>query len=294
MAGSEEEIYSIMFSSLKHPVRRKILRMLNDKPMTFKEMTELLGVSSSHLTYHLESLGELVFKMEDNKYKLSAFGLATVSAMKGVEEAPTEVEAKRRLKLPLKWKAVVGALLVAVLVLAAFSALQYSTLNQLSASQDSLSSENQQLLSWGIGTNKAANLLGDVAQIDTAKYKVTLLSNTLQYRTDFSVTEEVAKYSLTSSQSNLDVDLRFRANHFSRYQLTTIESSPIYSASQPNDVLQIAKGTLDRYKTYSGDAYLDEMSSLIGQRPACFYPVCAAYKRQLRGACTLLVYCSKP
>jgi hypothetical protein len=27
MPGSEEEIYSIMFTSLKHPVRRKILRM---------------------------------------------------------------------------------------------------------------------------------------------------------------------------------------------------------------------------------------------------------------------------
>jgi len=88
MAGSEEEIYSIMFTSLKHPVRRKILRMLADKPLTFMEMVDNLGVSSSHLTYHLESLGELIFKMEDSRYKLSAFGLATVSAMKGVEEAP--------------------------------------------------------------------------------------------------------------------------------------------------------------------------------------------------------------
>ena len=31
----EDEIYSTMFSSLKHPVRRKILRMLGNKPMTF-------------------------------------------------------------------------------------------------------------------------------------------------------------------------------------------------------------------------------------------------------------------
>jgi hypothetical protein len=62
MAASEEEIYSIMFTSLKHPVRRKILRMLNDKPLTFMEMVDNLGVSSSHLTYHLESLGELILK----------------------------------------------------------------------------------------------------------------------------------------------------------------------------------------------------------------------------------------
>jgi len=58
MASSEDEIYSIMFTSLKHPVRRKILRMLSNKPMTFMEMVENLGVSTSHLTYHLENLGE--------------------------------------------------------------------------------------------------------------------------------------------------------------------------------------------------------------------------------------------
>ena len=73
MAGSEDEIYSIMFTSLKHPVRRKILRMLGEKPMTFMEMVEELGVSTSHLTYHLESLGELVSKVDNGTYKLSYF-----------------------------------------------------------------------------------------------------------------------------------------------------------------------------------------------------------------------------
>ena len=107
MAVSEDEIYSIMFTSLKHPVRRKILRMLANKPMTFMEMVENLGVSTSHLTYHLESLGELVSKLDNGQYKLSTFGLATVSAMNGVEEAP-QTETKRRIKLNLKWKAIFG------------------------------------------------------------------------------------------------------------------------------------------------------------------------------------------
>ena len=262
MAGSEEEIYSIMFTSLKHPVRRKILRMLADKPMTFMEMVEHLGVSTSHLTYHLESLGELVSKMENGQYKLSTFGLATVSAMKGVEEVP-EIESKHRLKLPFKWKAVFAVLLVAVLLLAGMSALQYATLNQLSSNQDLLVAENQQLLSWGIGTSKVVSVLRDVAQIDVTKYKITLLSNTMEYRSDFGVAEEVLKYSLTSSQSNLDANFRFRDNHLSRYQLNLIESSPIYTQTQPNDILEIAKGTLNRYKAYSGDAYLEEMSSLL-------------------------------
>jgi DNA-binding transcriptional ArsR family regulator len=73
MPDSNEEIYSIMFSSLKHPARRKILRMLSERSMTFSQLLEELGVSSSHLTYHLENLGELVTKTENGKYKLSTF-----------------------------------------------------------------------------------------------------------------------------------------------------------------------------------------------------------------------------
>ena len=65
MSGSEEEIYSIMFSSLKHPARRKILRMLAEESMTVSQLLEELGISSSHLTYHLENLGELVSKEEN-------------------------------------------------------------------------------------------------------------------------------------------------------------------------------------------------------------------------------------
>ncbi len=261
MGSSEEEIYSTMFSSLKHPVRRKILRMLANKPMTFMEMVDLLGVSSSHLTYHLECLGELIFKMENNNYKLSSFGIATISAMKGVEDP--ETEPKRHLKLSFKWRAVFAALLVVIIVLTAFSTLQYVSLNQFMQRQSSLMAENQQLLSWGIGTDKVADLLDNVAKIDTTQYKIALLSNTLEFRQDFGVAEEILKYSLTSSQSNIDVDLRFRANHLSRYQLTQIESNPIYQQTQPSDILQIAKGTLDRYHSYSGDSYLEEMSNLL-------------------------------
>ena len=153
MAGSrEDEIYSVMFTSLKHPVRRKIFRMLGNKPMTFMEMVEELGVSTPHLTYHLESLGELVSKLDNGQYKLSAFGLATVNAMKGVEEVH-ESEPKHRV-LTLKWQAIIGALLIAVLVLAGMSAFQFNTINQTSNLQKETSTENQQLLSWGLGPTR--------------------------------------------------------------------------------------------------------------------------------------------
>ena len=78
MSDSGEETYSTMFTSLKHPARRKILRMLAEKPKNFSRILEELGISSSHLTYHLENLGELVTKMDDVKYRLSTFGKAAV------------------------------------------------------------------------------------------------------------------------------------------------------------------------------------------------------------------------
>ena len=103
MPNSEEETYSIMFSSLKHPARRKILRMLADKPKNFSRILEEIGISSSHLTYHLENLGELVTKMDDGKYRLSTFGEAAVMTMKGVEEVPGTIN-NNSLALSLKWK----------------------------------------------------------------------------------------------------------------------------------------------------------------------------------------------
>jgi len=260
MATSEEEIYSTMFSSLKHPVRRKILRMLSDKPMTFMEMVDHIGVSTSHLTYHLESLGELISKMEDGRYRLTSFGVATVTAMKGVEESPV-VEAKRGLKLSFKWKAAFTVLLIAIIALASVAALGIYALGQL----ESLRAENVQLRSWGVEANKVANLLQNVAQIDTSKYTVKLLENTLEFKSDFKVYEENMKYSLRGSQSDLVAEFRFRENHFSRYSLNLGEDSLIYTKPQPGDILQVARNTLINYKAYSGDSYLDDMSNLIEQ-----------------------------
>lgn len=60
--------------------------MLADKPLTFSEIQESLVIYSGHLSYHLESLGELVAHAQDGKYRLSSIGTAAVKLMGGVEE----------------------------------------------------------------------------------------------------------------------------------------------------------------------------------------------------------------
>ncbi len=82
----EEDTYSSIFLSLKHPVRRKIVRMLNEAPSTYTQILERLGVETGFLNYHLENLKGLVTKGENDRYRLSEFGEAALALIAGVEE----------------------------------------------------------------------------------------------------------------------------------------------------------------------------------------------------------------
>jgi DNA-binding transcriptional ArsR family regulator len=144
MVGSEEETYSIMFSSLRHPARRKILKMLSEGSMTFSQMLEELGIPGSQLTYHLEILGEFLVKMESGKYKLSSFGEASVSIIKGAEEVPS-VQTNNFLSLPLRWKSLFAVLMIGIVLLASISCVQYASFSQLSRDYGLLEADFEKL-----------------------------------------------------------------------------------------------------------------------------------------------------
>jgi predicted transcriptional regulator len=263
MSDSEEEIYSTMFSSLKHPARRKILRMLSGKPMTFSQMLEALGISSSHLTYHLENLGELISKMENGEYKLSTFGAASVDTMKIVEEAPA-IRSKHGFPLSLRWRSILAVLIIGIVLLASMSYVQYASLNQLSSEHELLESKYERLLSWSAGTDDAIAFLHDVIQIDVTEYDASLLSNTVEIRSDLGgVVEEVLRYSLTKSESQIDVVFRFRNRQLSRYQMYLFEGSPIYAEPQPYNILDVANNLLQRFRSFDDASYLEEMSNML-------------------------------
>jgi DNA-binding transcriptional ArsR family regulator len=263
MSDSEEEIYSTMFSSLKHPARRKILRMLSERSMTFSQLLEELGVSSSHLTYHLENLGELVTKAESGEYKLSTFGAASVETMKIVEEAPA-VRSKHGFPLSLKWRSLIAILVIAVVLLASMSYIEYTSLNRVSSERDLLQERYDQLLSWSAGTDDAITFIEDVVQIDLTDYHATLLNNTVEVREDLGgVVEEILIYSLTNSDSQITMVLRFRNRELSRYQMSLFEGSLVYAQPQPFSVLDVAKGLIQRYSSFRGDAYVEKMSNML-------------------------------
>lgn len=84
--GLEEDMYTSIFTALKHPVRRRILRMLDEGPATYTEILNGLGVETGFLNYHLEGLQGLVRKDAENRYRLSDFGEAAINLIEGVEE----------------------------------------------------------------------------------------------------------------------------------------------------------------------------------------------------------------
>jgi len=90
----EEDTYSSIFLALKHPVRRKILRMLDESPATYTQILNSLGVETGFLNYHLESLSALITKNRDGQYFLSEFGKAAL-ALTTTIEAPAKGEPRR-------------------------------------------------------------------------------------------------------------------------------------------------------------------------------------------------------
>ena len=143
MSNPERETYSTVFASLRHPIRRKILRTLSAGPKSFSDMQRIFGIESSHLTYHLESLGNLVSKTAEGKYALSSLGEAAVSMMNQVEGPPTP---RVKFSFPSKkWKHIVAALMVGIILLSASFFLEYQSSNQLSAQNSSLRTQNELL-----------------------------------------------------------------------------------------------------------------------------------------------------
>ncbi len=270
MPDSGEETYSTMFASLRHPARRKILRMLAERPKTFSEILEELGISSSHLTYHLENLGELVSKIGEGKYRLSAFGEAAVLTMRGVEEVPA-TPPKQIVALPIRWKTFLAVLMIGIVVLGSVSSMQFISLNHISSEYEQLvndfdrvSTENERLSSYGVSTNSFVSFLQDVIQLNMTKYAARLESHSIEHPLTLGgIAEENLRYTFTSDESELNVDFRYRNQTLSRYRLDVLEFAPLYSQPQPTNVLDMAASLLERYQNYADSPYLTQMRGLL-------------------------------
>jgi len=86
MMNFEEDTYSLIFSALKHPSRRKIMRILADGPNTYTDIQNKLEVETGFLNYYLESLDGLIMKNKDGKYCISGLGRSAIGLIRHVED----------------------------------------------------------------------------------------------------------------------------------------------------------------------------------------------------------------
>ncbi len=118
--SEEDDTYSTIFTALKHPIRRKILRRLQSSPTTYTELLNELSIENGLLNYHLESVKELLTKMGDGKYTLNEFGKAGVQLLQRVEE-PVAISTKTTISRQAQLLRMLGIAVIIILSLSTYS-----------------------------------------------------------------------------------------------------------------------------------------------------------------------------
>jgi hypothetical protein len=121
--SAEDDTYSTIFTALKHPIRRNILRRLSISSVSYTELLNELGIENGLLNYHIESLHELIRKREDGTYTLSEFGLAGLNLIKRIEDPVSTQTNKYRRSRTLLLQAL-GVLLIVALCINTWSLYQ--------------------------------------------------------------------------------------------------------------------------------------------------------------------------
>ena len=84
---SEKDL-TLIFNLLKHPLRRRIIKLLSESPQPYSSILKKLNISeSSILNYHLREMDELLIKKDNNaKYTLTEIGEICLQLILRVKE----------------------------------------------------------------------------------------------------------------------------------------------------------------------------------------------------------------
>jgi len=86
-----------LFEAISHPVRIRILKILEKQPSSFASLKRTLGVDSSgNLDHHLKKLGNLVGVQEDGLYALTDAGKEALVSIKAIEAWKEEERLKTK------------------------------------------------------------------------------------------------------------------------------------------------------------------------------------------------------
>jgi predicted transcriptional regulator len=90
-----DEIESVVFQALSNPMRRRIIKILEDNNgVSYTELINQLGLSTGKMNYHLEQLEGLIEKNGDRHYVLTSLGKKAFRQIGRLELEVTEEDKK--------------------------------------------------------------------------------------------------------------------------------------------------------------------------------------------------------
>jgi len=104
---------------------------------------------------------------------------------------------------------------------------------------------------------KTLAFLEDVVMLDMTKYNATLEIFDVRYPDELhGLAQHNVLYILVSDESELEAAFGFKNESFAHCMIGTLDS-PLYSEPQPANIVDFAKGFLQRYQTYTGEPDFD-------------------------------------
>jgi hypothetical protein len=106
-------------------------------------------------------------------------------------------------------------------------------------------------------SDRALTLLENVLMLDMTKYEAILQIHDTTYPDDLDgLAQDNVVYALISNESELEAVFGFKNETFAHCMLGTL-GSPIYSETQPDNIIEVVKSFLQRYQTYTEDPDFD-------------------------------------
>lgn len=96
MFEEQEEVESVVFQALAHPMRRTILRIVaaRSEGVSYTELITELCLSTGKLNYHLEQLEGLIVKNEDRRYILTSLGEKALNQLHQIKQVSSPDDMK--------------------------------------------------------------------------------------------------------------------------------------------------------------------------------------------------------
>ena len=96
MFEPEDQIETIVFQALAHPMRRAILKIVASRSEgeSYTELITELGLPTGKLNYHLEQLGGLIEKNKERRYVLTSFGRKALNQLNLINQETSPEDEK--------------------------------------------------------------------------------------------------------------------------------------------------------------------------------------------------------